>query len=963
MNLENDIMRLIKYFRMMLLALTLLIFGQNVYGQISVQGSEHDNNAAGKENNKKNPFIKKPEPDEMDEYVTPANKKFEEGKWEEGQKIVQEGLKQHPKYSDLWMLSGKYHLHKKDYKKSRYNLHKALEYNSENNEAKKLFVNVETKDKRYSSAIGYVNELLEVHPYLEELWQKKIRLYELQGNQQEANRLRKRLLQIYPDKKEIKDDYIYDLQMQAHQQQKDGNLDKAIKLHKEIIEHQPENIDNYISVINDYLKKGQNQSALDFSERGLKRFPENEDLINKKAGILSDLNRYNELLPFLQDKGLSEQYKYYLEEAGKNARASEPAQLYGKMFAQNPRHKAAFNYVFDDVLSKQQYEEALRLLKRHRKAVGDSKELKLRELNIYQKANNTGQEFPLIKNLFKEYPDDDDIRAQYVKVKTQEAKDNMANEQYQLAIEDWSKVLKYGDDDHKSVAQNSTYNAYVALKDYKKASKILKKTSPFQNEDKLIKEAYLYYKQGYYDKAVNRYEEAVQTSHSDHKEHYLIGYSEMLTKIVKDLNDNYKYDQSLNFVERWLKTDPENKQALQYGFNLANRIDDKKAKEHYAKSGNKAHPNDVFFIIKTTEIQEEKEGDYKKLYDRLFVHLHDRPYHKDLINGFTAITKKYGKQLIQDQDSEIALEKIDTALAYAPQDKSLKYIKGRAYEKLHQYDSAYYYQSFYEPGELEVKEFQHHIKYLNYKSNRNEIIFSHLRNRNGNSNGINSISSIEYNRLNPRSTFNGRINYAGREPGKGVQFLAGWTQLWSNRTATQINAGWANRFFPQLTVDGSIAHYTNLMGGLEFALGGGYRKLEQRKDSIKVGTQDMTNAFIKLNKELQSFSLNFKFDNFILEHDWLYNASLEARYYFSTPKDYIMAIGSVGTSPDVELINFQLYNGFSVLNSMVGLGFQHIVYKNIAVGVLGNWYNYRTNNEDRDYGNLYTLNFNLNVSF
>ena len=57
----------------------------------------------------------------------------------------------------------KYWFHEKNYDKSRYHLVKAIDDNYNNVNAKHLLVDVEDITENYSSAICYVNELLEVN--------------------------------------------------------------------------------------------------------------------------------------------------------------------------------------------------------------------------------------------------------------------------------------------------------------------------------------------------------------------------------------------------------------------------------------------------------------------------------------------------------------------------------------------------------------------------------------------------------------------------------------------------------------------------------------------------------------------------------------------------------------------------------------------------------------------------------
>ena len=131
-----------------------------------------------------------------DYYASHARSLFERGKWAEGKQYVDEGLKYYPETNDLNELNGCYYFHQKDYDNARYFLIVAVRDNPQNVRAKQMLVNVEEQTGNYSSAICYVNELLEINPYWQGLWRKKIGLFRLQGNDVEADRLLKRLHQI-----------------------------------------------------------------------------------------------------------------------------------------------------------------------------------------------------------------------------------------------------------------------------------------------------------------------------------------------------------------------------------------------------------------------------------------------------------------------------------------------------------------------------------------------------------------------------------------------------------------------------------------------------------------------------------------------------------------------------------------------------------------------------------------------
>ncbi len=905
--------------------------------------------------------------DDRKDYTEQASALFERGKWEEGKIIVDEGLDKYPKDSDLNMLSGKYHHHYKEYDRARYDLIKALRQNPGNVDAKHILVNVETDSKRYSSAICYVNELLEINPYWRGLWRKKIAIYELQGNNVEASRLRKRIMQIYPEDSELQEDYLYSAEMQAIASNKSGNIEQAIALSKELVNQKADNPEYYLMLINNYLKAGDQYNAQSYIEQGLDKFPKNLSLIDKKTGLLAEQNRYNELLGFLQQEiksnnspELKKQYNYYLLEAARDAKNRKPATLYGKVLEQNPGNEEAFEYVFIDVMGTHQYEEALGILNKQRKARGNSKKLSIMELMVYNRMGNKTRGDALAKQLFLQYPDDADLRINYAVIMLNEAKDKMAEERYSEAITAWDEVWKYGDSEMKKVAQNAIFNAYMAMgnTEYNNALNALNamiEADP-SNADLYVKRADVYWRQKKYKLAIATYEQALQMVDEDVKQKHLGGYSDMITQIVKELNEQFRYSESLAYVKEWLKQDPNNLQALQYAVNLSFQTKNAAEMKRYAQMGKEAYPEEVYFKIKLAEIEGKDDSNFERIYLAMHQDVLKNPYNIDLINAFTQVSDDYGNQLIKNKDLDLARKVLDTALYYSPENKTLKYSKGRVFEKLKQYDSAYAYQSVYEPDYLEENQFKQHLYYLNYKSNRNEIGIYHLRSRYGDEDIISTVSTLEYSFFGTRNTYVGRVNYAGRNPGKGVQIQLEWGRILNERTRFKVDAAWANQFFPEIMLNASIYRQLNILNGLEGELGLGYRKL--------VDDENFLNLVVGATKELDKWRFNSRFNNFVLDGQWLYNFSLNARYYIASPKSYVTAMGSIGSSPDIEMIDYRLYDGFSVLNTMVGVGGSHLLTKNLSVGVLGTWYNYKNDqNTNFDFRNLYNLYLQIHVAF
>ena len=929
-------------------------------------------------------------PDDRDDYAKAINEQFNKGNWEEGKKSLDAGLAKYPKDSDLKMLSGKYYHHKKQYDKARYELNKSLEQNPDNVAAKQVLVNVEMESGRYSSAICYVNELLEVNPYWRGLWRKKIELYELQGNVVEANRLRKRLAQIYPEDSDLQNDFLYNTEIEANIKRKEGKIEDAIALSESLVKEQPRNADYQLTLINDFLKAGDKTSALAYTERGLSMFPGNMDFVNKKVGILAEQKRYEELLAFLQEQRrirntpeLQRQYSYYLLEAAQEAKGKDPLSLYGKILDGSPGNEEAFNYVFNALVANQDYDEALRVLNAHKRARGNTKNLALKELMLYERMGNTGRATTLTKDLFAQYPNDSDIRDAYVKVKLHEAKNEMLEEEYAKAIADWHEVIRYGDEDTKRAAQNSLFNAYMLSGDYNNALGVLNEMIEREprNPDLLVKRSDVYLKQKRYPMAQSTYEQVLVTVSEEQRPQYLKGYADMSSIIVKDLSEQYRYNEAKEYVEKWLEYDPDNLQALKYAVNLSHVTKNYNDMREYAERGAEEYPDEMFFKIKLAELNGAKPAHYAETYKTLHEELQESPYHKELIGAFEQLSVDYSKSLIKNQESRKALVILDTALNYAPDSRELKYMKGVAYEKLHQFDSAYYYQSFYDPSPLELEEFKQQLYYLSYKSYKNEIGLQHLRSRFGDDYSISTISGVEYTRHEGRNDFTGRTNYAGRRTGRGIQIQGEWSRAWDEKTRSMINAAWANKFFPRIAVNASVYRDFNILDGIEAELGLGYRRLNLDPDSSQSlwrlnSYKNLWSLVLGATKELDPWRFNVRLHNYLLDGGYLFNLSTNARYSFMSPRNYVVAMASVGNSPDVDMLDNLGYGiSFWRLNTMVGAGAGRMLTQTISLSVFGTWNNYRVDEyrdklgnpipsmQDIKYRNLYTLYVNLNVVF
>ena len=157
---------------------------------------------------------------------------------------------------------------------------KACQINYHYIDAKTLLVNVEEITGNYSSAVCYVNELLEVNPYWKGLWLRKVDLYKKMGNFEEANTLLRRLAQIYPNDASINSDYFDVLETTYQQALEGGDSQAAEDALKEIVRITPTDSDYQLAYANILIRRGKLNDALENLTAAIGANPGNVPLEN-----------------------------------------------------------------------------------------------------------------------------------------------------------------------------------------------------------------------------------------------------------------------------------------------------------------------------------------------------------------------------------------------------------------------------------------------------------------------------------------------------------------------------------------------------------------------------------------------------------------------------------------------------------------------------------------------------------
>jgi YaiO family outer membrane protein len=881
-----------------------------------------------------------------------ANKLFKQNRLEEGKQLVDIGLEESPYDADLLMLNGKYYHEKKNNDKARFNLIKSLQYDPNNVDAKQILTNVEIEDKHYSAAICCINELLQVNPYWKGLWRKKIEVYRLQGNTVEANRLLKRINQIYPEDGQIKEDYRYNLQTEIRNLKKAGKVDAALKMTEELMTVDKTNPNLYVDVINTHLSAGDFDKALVYANQALTYMPTNSYLITKKASILADSGDINEALSFIKSKNkgngqLTALYNQLLLQSARVQNDKDPYTLYGKILERSPGNPEALEYMLNTSLAKGYYTDAQNFINMAKKSGGENKKLMSKEYTLYTQMGNDSKANAVLTKLYNRFPEDADIRDNYINYQYQLARQNMLNQQYSEALIQLTFLTKLAKNDYTEVCLQELTEAYLKTSRKQEAFETVEKLNkeyPNNNNNKLRKVAVLI-AMDRDEEALNFYEDFLKKLNQNEYDNYLIAYDEIGTKFLKKLVEAGQVQKVFEVADRIIAINPESELAYTYAMNTAFGINDNKLMLKYSQKAIEANPESIVFKTKYAEALSKNEM-YEEAGNLLKELLITNPYNKDVVNTFSQYALDYGKILYKNKNAQQLMVVTDSALQYNPNNKELLYQKGLAYLLIKDYIKAYEFMKFYSPSPTEQSNFLREMEWLQNKVYKNQISINYLRSRYSDQVNVSSIATIDYTRFSSASnTYAARLNYSGRDLGMGILAQAEWTHVLNRKTYFIANLGFGTQYFAKVIANASI--FRSFAKDYELELGLGYRNLPD--------LYTLTNLVAGVSHKSENVWFNVKgLLYFSQDSSTLYNVLAQSKFYiFNDGRSHLVAMTSVGSVPESGALDLSIYNTYNAFNTMVGAGGQYMINKRLTLSVLGNWYN--TKFLPKEYNNLYNL--------
>lgn len=965
-------------------------------------------------------------------YELNIRDRFKNNDWAGGKVFLDQALKKYPQMSAFNELMGRYLLHQADaargkqstdpiYDKARYYLIRAINIDEKNVQARFHMLQLETETRHYSSAIVYCNDLLEENPYNEDLWRKKIDLYRHLDNHAEADRLLERLYTIYPGDDQLRKDLIDSREVRARQLRNNGDTQGQEQALRQLIDLNPKNAEYHHALTNLLYSTGRIAEAAEAAGRGAAE-TRRQEFVEKRAGMLCEMSRHREAIDYVKafmgkNKGgaLAKLLKDLEMEAARAAQYNDPYTAYAKIY-ESQHSKEALDYLVNTSIQRWYLDDAAMYIEEALRSNGNSPKLLYSQYLIQKRLGNTRKANGLLENLYKQFPDNEDIVEEMMLYLMDNAKELMDQEQYAEAapiLEQiyYSKAYPY----IRDAAFQRLYSCYYQTKQYEKAERML---TQIDGPKHIAQTAMLYNAWGKPKRALDFLAETYENSApTDTLTRNLVRYTyeEISLPYIKNLLAMGRVSEAHTQILEAVNICPENNDILRYGITAAQRKGDTAAVQQYVMRGRELYPNDPYFILKDAQLQ-HLSGNHHATLEEITPLLKEYVGDSLLINLYVDSSIDIANDFLRAKQADEAITVLQTAQSVAPDKTELYYLMGQAYEQKKQWKKALECYKLYKPGYAEWAEYRHHMEELSHDTLRNALSLEYQQARPGNEDVISSNAYLNYSRvLSDRSTLDVGLAYAGRDGatsesdtemtrgGTGIQLSGGWEHQFTDRITGKVEAAVASRYFPiimarlsgtyelrndwQLSAFASyrlLRSYSGVYGwqspivGYDNVTG---EPIMGTPEYIRKGWEESKKSMFQLGvgatKTLDQFTLGAELSGLYFAKKLYFNSNVKMKFFPQEGNSsHLFAVGGVGTAPESSLIDRSLPVGFNKVNTFAGLGGSYFVNRHITLGLTGTWYTMLSQSErlattyivnepfiKEDYRNYFYIHANVLISF
>jgi YaiO family outer membrane protein len=882
--------------------------------------------------------------------------------------MAKDAAKDFPQDADFRFLLGRLYYLNRDYNNAEKKLDEVINKTPEYRDAYLAAANVQLAKGNNSKALQYLNKGQSKFKYDKDIRAKKLAVYQSYGLYQIGDLYADSLISMFYRDTMIKRAFVDYRVQTGNAFLKNGLTEAANREFSKAIQVAPENQIVLSSLLDARMKSGDKQSSLNFINSMLLRQPDNYDLLMKKTSILQELHQYPEAIEtaqILQKKypGDAKARSIVTElklEAARYYKSTDPYYQYQSVLEHAPGNKEALDNIINIAISRGMNDEALYWINKSLGNNSFNKELLSKKMSILAQQQKFTIAAGIAERLYKNAPGKD-TRQTFIDMELAAARDYNAQEMSDSALDAYTKILKA--DPRQSQALNSSVNILSGQKNYTAALQLLDEAIAYYPDDYRlkIKKAAIMQENEQYDEAALLFDQVQADNPGDQRAINSMVDAYLLTG--KKMMEVMDYDGAAKVYTRILQVQPANKEAINNitNIDLALGGDGNQRALDRINVALDQYPDDKDLLLKKAEAlnrlgQIEASGNitdnlrqrypYNTQIRSLYIdqHLTMANYYRrngDTVNVINAYYKILSANR-RDTTAWLGLTNIsyergqyaeavayaDTSLNFYPMQADMMLKKASAQEQLKQYDSAANTAGMVARQYPDLKRYTDFAAYLKGKTFRNQLGLSYL-NSHIDSTQSSNIATLQYTHFYKKLSLTGRLNFAGRSYGTGLQLELESYVNHSETWYSFINVGAANELvFPKYKAAYSLFH--NFKHGWEAGLGGRFLNFDSVSSVSAVGA---------VSKYLGDFWINAKGYAIFLSGKQYGAVSLTARQYLNNKTDFFYAIIGYGNSPDDYTRTYQFTDNINYQTYSIGAGYQKMFnYRNV-VSLNGNWYN------------------------
>lgn len=333
---------------------------------------------------------------------------------------------------------------------------------------------------------------------------------------------------------------------------------------------------------------------------------------------------------------------------------------------------------------------------------------------------------------------------------------------------------------------------------------------------------------------------------------------------------------------------------------------------------------------------------------------------------------------------------MDSVLVLDPKHNEAHLLLSAAYERLHQWDSAYYHQAKYHPLPEEVFANRRHLHGLAMRSHKNDLNLEYQYARRSSKDELTHNAYVHYTHRWTRDALTAHVGYAGRESykdeaeslsgGTGIQLGAEYAHSFDSLPIPlelTIQGSWANRFFPRGTA--AIALQEEFPKDWTLTERLGWRYIYDNESTPRENYH-LLSLDLVATKAIGQFILIPAFNTYLMltpssaatssaagtsssaATSIFFNGSLKMQYFpIEHDRSCVFASAGVGNAPESSLLNYSMPVQFANLNTYVAGGVYWVFTDNLGATFSTSWYTQQQRKAfTRNY--LY-INASLQISF